>query len=113
MSDRRLPVLHTTLEIAAIASTFDGWFSASDIHEIYCDEIAKVHCRTILRYLHQLTEAGLIDKRRKRIVVDGRNGCVVRLQFGWVGWPGVMEARETRLKPTQFSPRKPTGASPG
>ncbi len=107
--ERRLTVLHNTLEIAAIASTFTGWFSCSDIHEIYNADVAKVHRRTVLRYLHQLTEAGLLDKRRKRIVIDDINGCVVRLQFGWVGWPGVIAARETRLKPTPFSKRKPIG----
>ena len=102
MTERRLNVLHNTLDVAAIASTFTGWFSASDVYEIYRDEVGKCHPRTILRYLHQLEQAGLLDKRRKRIVVDGRNGCVVRLQFGWVGWPGVIEARETRLKPSPF-----------
>ncbi len=111
MSDRRIKVLHITLEIAAIASSFDGWFSASDVHEIYRDEVGTIHPRTVIRYLHQLAEAGLLDTRRKRIVVDGRKGCVVRLQFGWVGWPGVMEARETRLKPSPFTKRKPRSQS--
>ena len=103
MADRRKPWVQQTIDIATIASTFSGWFSANDVYEIYRDEIAKCHPRTIYRYLHQLEQAGLLEKRQTKIVIDGFNGCVVRLQFAWVGWPGVIQTRKTRFEPTPFS----------
>ncbi len=102
----RFRTLHNALDIAVICSTFDGWFFVNDIHALYQDEISAACRRTISRYLFALSNAGLLEAKRDRVVVNAEGGASLKYQFKWVGWPTRDISRKTEIIPNPFSRRK-------
>jgi hypothetical protein len=67
------------IEIARICSTIDGWFTVSECHALYLDDIAPMHHRTMNRYLQALTMFQMLASRR---------GIGRTFEYRWLGWPG-------------------------
>ena len=66
---------------AGVCESFDGWFSANEVHEAVCKRVYQVTLKTSGRYLRVLSIVGVIESKKDPYG---------KWAFKWVGYPDAI-----------------------
>jgi hypothetical protein len=74
--------MRTGLEVAMLAQSIKGWFTISDFHDLFNQQVGQIHLRSVCRYLQSLEVLGLLEHE------TGLSKFKQRMHlYRWVGWP--------------------------